>query len=483
MRMVLIGKKFIKSSLIYTVSGMLPMASAILLLPFYISGLSTSDYGILSLYLSFSLLVQILVTFSFDSSLYLHYQEFKNNRKKLDIFVSSAFFFVLILGSIITLFFIIVGPYIFDIFSKGVNKNNISFYPYGLLSVGTAIFQSVIKMYSNLLQSREMPTEYLWFNLITFILIAALTIGGLEVFPSTLAGPVGGRFLALSIMGTLALFKIFTEFGVNADFHFLRSTFNFNISGLLYQVLQWSINYLDRFVMVLFLPIATIGVYDFAIKCLLIFEFIMNGLNSSFYPKVLSSVLGQDTKGSTVEINRYYNGLTAITMLMICGAVLLFPLAMDWFVTKPSYKEALHFIPFISILYFFKPLRLYFAMPYTAIKYTQPLPLYYLLVSILKIGIMLLLVNSIMVYGVIVASGIAMFFEILLLYMGIRKRFAVKINYFKLIWIPSILAVVVLVFSYIYSGRNVGIVNVGYIFLCLALLATAYRNELKLQLK
>ena len=81
------------------------MASALILLPFYIQYLSTEVYGALQIYLAFSLLVQILVTFSFDTSVYIHYHEFKNDPKKLSVFISSAFVFMLLIGAVISVFF------------------------------------------------------------------------------------------------------------------------------------------------------------------------------------------------------------------------------------------------------------------------------------------------------------------------------------------------------------------------------------------
>ena len=75
------------------------MASAIILLPLYIHHLSTELYGALSVYMVFTLLVQIVVTFSFDTSVYIHFQELKGDQKKLSAFMSSAFVFMLMIGS------------------------------------------------------------------------------------------------------------------------------------------------------------------------------------------------------------------------------------------------------------------------------------------------------------------------------------------------------------------------------------------------
>ncbi|PGH39641.1 MAG: hypothetical protein CRN43_07835, partial [Candidatus Nephrothrix sp. EaCA] len=76
-------KRFLKNSFLYTLSGALPMASAFLLLPFYLKHLTPSVYGEFSICLACSVFVQTIVVYSFDSSVYIHYHEFKNQPDKL----------------------------------------------------------------------------------------------------------------------------------------------------------------------------------------------------------------------------------------------------------------------------------------------------------------------------------------------------------------------------------------------------------------
>src|SRR5688572_12967699 len=104
------------------------MASAFLLLPFYIHYLSTANFSVLSIFLSFSILVQILTTFSYDATLYIHYHEYKSDPSKLSRYVSSALLFVGGNGLLFLLFFLLAGEFLTDLIFKG---ENLSFYPYG----------------------------------------------------------------------------------------------------------------------------------------------------------------------------------------------------------------------------------------------------------------------------------------------------------------------------------------------------------------
>lgn len=221
----MISRKFIKSSLIYTIAGALPMASAIILLPFYIDQLSIDQYSELAIDLAFSLLVQVLVTYSFDSSLYIHYHEFKHDRKKLSVFVSSSFVFMLLIGLGVGLILTVTGDFLFSLVLKDSAS---AFFPFGFAAIGIGIFQALFRVYSNLNQTQEKPEVYLVTNILMFSLIALFTVVGLFIFPSSLIGPVHGRLLASAIVGGIALYKIFREFGFNFDFQWLRKSFNFN---------------------------------------------------------------------------------------------------------------------------------------------------------------------------------------------------------------------------------------------------------------
>lgn len=474
----MISRQFIKSSFIYAVAGSLPMASAVVLLPFYVAYLSTELFGALAIYLALSMLVQIVVTYSFDTSLYVHYHDFKTDKEKLSRFISSCFIFMLLLGAGVAGIAALTGEFVF---TTVFTNQSLPFFPYGMLSVITGAFQALFKVNTSLLQSREQPDRFFWSNLVNFSLIAVLTIGGLKLFPNSLAGPVVARAIAAVVSGTGSLIRMYSEFGFRFDYPLLRSTFGFNTYSFIYQLQLWAVNYFDRILMVFFLPLERVGIYDFAFKCMLIVEFAINGLFNSFYPKVLSKVAEQHDKGTSIEINRYFHGLTAAAVLLVAGCIFLFPVVFGFFSVNPGYREALAFIPFIGLIYLLKPLRLYTAMPYSVLKYTKPLPVYYLLVTAVKISVMVLAIPVLDVYGVIAASAGALLVEILLLYYGSRNRFAFNnLNGYKLIAVPVVFGLVVLFTELSRIPVSATLVHLVYVMVALALLLWVYRNEFRL---
>jgi O-antigen/teichoic acid export membrane protein len=475
--MIRISTSFLKSSFIYTVAGSLPVASALILLPFYSANLLTSDFGALSVYLSFTLLIQYVTTYSFDISLYIHFHEFRNEPKKLSSFVSSAFILMLMIGAAVATVLTIGGDILFKLI---FSEKSISFYPYGLLASATGIFQALFKVHSNFVQSRERPDIFLWSNVISFFFIVVFTIIGLYFFPQSLAGPVGGRFIAGILMGIWALARIFGEFGVHFNYPLLRSSFSFNLYTFIYQLLQWVINYFDRILLLFYISLSTIGIYDFGVKCLLVIEFVLNGLHNSFYPKVVSAIMGQAEKKSTPEINRYYHGFTAVIMVIICLCILAFPWAIETFVSRKEYHSVTAYLPYLSLIYIFRAIRLYFAVPYGILKHSKPLPAIYIVVSALKVAGIILLVAYYGIYGIVIASVASAVLEILLLKYVIRQKFVFRFNFYKIVGAPLLLFLMIVILEPLYGTTSPYLLHSFYLVACVGMLWWIYRNDLKL---
>lgn len=455
------------------------MASALLLVPFYMVDLTTDNFGALSVCLAFSLLVQLGVTYSFDSSLYIHYHEFKNDKAKLSAFVSSAFVLMMLIGLSLAIILLPSGAYILSLFTE---KNDLAFFPNGWLAIGGGIFQALFKVHSNFLQSREKPETFFWANLILFSAIVVFTLVGLNLFPETLIGPLGGRLLALALASIWVLFRIFREFGFHFDLPLLGTSFSFNFYSFIYQIQQWVINYFDRILMMFYLPLSSVGVYDFAIKSLVGVELIMNGLHSAIIPKVIKLVTAKEPKGTSLEINRYYHGFIAVVMITVCASIWIIPMAIEWlgtYLNRPDYIRATSILPYIAVLYIGRTVRLFFGLPYSILKYTKPLPVIYTLVSIVKIGGMVLLIQDFGVMGVIISTAASILVEILLLYVLSKNRFDFRFNGYKIIVAPAVLIATVLICESTVLYNYQSLRHFIYCVLCAIVLALVYRVELK----
>ena len=158
------------------------------------------------------------------------------------------------------------------------------FFPYGYACLAIGIFQSFFKIHNSLLQTRQEPVVFFWANLLSFSIIAGLTVLGLTRYPDSLMGPLGARLCAAVVSGGWAIGRMLREFGLAFDYPLMRASLSFNFYTFIYQLQQWVMNHFDRFLVAIFLPLSQVGVYSFAVQCLMVIEFVVNGLFTSFYP-------------------------------------------------------------------------------------------------------------------------------------------------------------------------------------------------------
>jgi O-antigen/teichoic acid export membrane protein len=223
-----------------------------------------------------------------------------------------------------------------------------------------------------------------------------------------------------------------------------------------------------------------LGIYDFTIKCLLILDFVISALFNSFFPKILSKTAGEKVAKTSIEINRYYNGLTAAIMIMVCGAILTLPVAITLLVKKPGYGDSIYLIPFASLVFLLRGMRFYFGLPYSVMKYNKPFPIIFLIVSSAKVVLSILLIQRFGIYGAIGATIGSSSLEILLVWLWMKDRFSYTFNPYKLIVAPlTLLATILLLEPWL--GRTYPIpVHLGYAMLTAISLVWLYRNELPL---
>jgi hypothetical protein len=80
---------------------------------------------------------------------------------------------------------------------------------------------------------------------------------------------------------------------------------------------------------------------------------------------------------------------------------------------------------------------------------------------------------------VITAAWVGYAVEILVLYFGVRNKFELRFNAFKLVIAPIVMAIVILVAEPLFGNASPILVHGLYILVAFGLLSWAYRNELK----
>jgi O-antigen/teichoic acid export membrane protein len=476
----MISNKLIKSSLIYTLIGALPLISAFFLLIFYTNYLTTADYGTFVIYISFTAFMQILANLGFDTFISVSYFESKHDRQLLKSRIGTISGYLIIWGLFTVAIFSIFGEPLFKVIFQ---SKDIFFFPYGLMSVVTAFANSYFKTYTNLLISQEKATRFAFVNIVNFIMTITFSLVGLYMFPFTLIGPMWGRLLS-----GIGIFIIaFISFAKESDLRFrfgeeLKHALRFSLPVLIFFLLSWSISNIYPFIMKRFLTLQDIAIFGLAIQFTYLIEFTLNGMSSSIYPKVYGIIQDRQLTGSTPELNKYFSGFNAVTLLIIPASTFFIPLLMPLLISK-DYEASFVFLSILNIGFVSRGLYNYFLTPVYLFKKTAVLPKMYFITAILQIILSIVLIRYYGIWGAVAVNLIIKIVQNLFLYLASRKFFSFKFNMFKFVWLPLIVTLAVIGSEYFLSRHNLHFIRFSQMIFSYLLVYIFYRNEVKILIK
>jgi len=471
----MISKNLIKSSLIYTIIGALPLASAFLLLIFYTNYLTTADYGAFVIYISFTGFVQILINLGLDAYIGVSYFESKHEKVTLRAKIGTITGYLLIWGLFIIAVFSLLGNNLFNVIFQ---SKDIFFYPFGFMAVITAFCNSFFKTYTNLLINQEKPTRFAIVNMANFILTIGFSLTGLFMYPYTLIGPMWGRLLSGIGIFIIAFISLSKESAIKAKMgDELKQTLRFALPVLVFFLISWSISNIYPFIMKYFMTLQDVAIFGLAIQFTLLVEFVLNGMSNSVSPKIFGLIIDKKLTGSTPELNKYFSGFNAFALLIIPASTFFIPLLLPLLISK-DYEASFIFLSALNIGFASRGLYNYFLAPIYLFKKTKVLPKIYLATAFLQIIISIFLIKQFGIWGAVAANLITKVIQNFFLYLAARKFFTFSFNSFKFIWLPLIITVTIIGSEYFITTNNLHVIRLLQMAFSYLLVYFFYKNEI-----
>jgi O-antigen/teichoic acid export membrane protein len=199
-----------------------------------------------------------------------------------------------------------------------------------------------------------------------------------------------------------------------------------------------------------------VGIFDFTVKCSLLIEIFQTGLASAVAPKVYAMLKEQNLSESTMEFNRYYNGYTAASLLVIPLLSVVFPVLVPLIVKNEIYYQSFVFLGILSIGFVTRGLYSMFLMPIYFYKHTKVLPKIFAFIAIIQIIVSVVFIKYFGLLGAVWANFITKIVQVVFLYFEGRKFFHFKFNLIKQIYLPMICILIVLLMeSFIPKEYNI----------------------------
>ncbi|MEI6059575.1 MAG: oligosaccharide flippase family protein [Bacteroidota bacterium] len=475
----MIRRQFISESLIYTITGALPLASGLVLLPFYTNWLTSDQFGMLALYIAITMFMQILFNFGFDNYIGISYIDNKSTPEVQAEIIGTIVLSLLILGAFIIGSATVFGESIFSVFNNSSSeKTQLLFFPYGFMALVTAFFNSIFKTYTSLLIYQQRSGKYMFMNLLNFILTISISLTWLSLNKFSLEGPMWGRLLSGSGIFLMAISLFHKEYRLRFSGKYWILFRKFCTFLVIYQLFSWILSNIDKFVIGYYLSPTEVAIFDFAFKCLVVIEFLQNGISSAIIPTVFNHWAKESMEIGTADVRRYFNGFSALSIIAIPVYCLVVPLLVPLFVTKVIYYQSFHFLPILGLGFMLVSLRQIYSFPLLAKKRSDLLTVAFAYSAIVQLVLTVIGVKYFGIWGAVWASFLTKPFQIFFMYMQSRKVMHIELSLKKQIILPLSVSVVVLSIFLILNPANYYSILVLYSLVAFIFTYVYYRHEI-----
>jgi O-antigen/teichoic acid export membrane protein len=449
----MISKGFLKSSIVYTIGGALPMVAGIVLLPFYTNNLNDLHFLQVAFYISIALLFQILFTFSLDTFFGVKYTQLTGKPEKQKAFIGTTAILLILIGLFWLLVMALSGNALMNVIFR--SDYEMEFWPYGFYSILTAFFNSYFKTCTNALIYLRKPVLFLSMNLINFIFTLLISIGGLKLFPESIIGPMYGRLLSGLIIFVMAHI-VFARFGIfKFEKEFLPEIKQFCVPFLFFVLSAWILSQIDRFMLQSYIDKVDLNTYDLVLKCFFGIEFLQNSLSAVIFPKLYEIWNKQERLHTTKESNRYFNVFTAVNIVQLIVFCIAIPILYKLLITKQSFYDAASYIGILAAGYGLRSILNFYLSTILFSKNTLTLLKIFGTSALFQIAITYFTAKQFGLIGVIYAGILTKVLQVVLSAVLTQKIFVYEFNFFKIYMIPVLYLMVNVAQFYFFPGYDV----------------------------
>lgn len=434
--------ELIKNTIIILVGKVATQFISFFLLPLYTSYLSTSEYGIVDLIITYISLLVPVVTLQEEMATFRFLIDSRNNIENKQKVIYNSLKVICISALSFILFYGIICAFIDIPFKIYILANIIvTMFSGLLLQIARGLGRNIVYSFASFLTG----VSTLIFNIV-FIVI--LGIGAKGILISTI---LANMICILVIFFSLKIYQ-----NINIKFESKEITtemIKYSLPLVPNGISWWIVNVSDRTIISTMLNVAANGIYAVSTK----------------FSSVLSSLFGifsmSWTESASIHINdndrdEFFSDIAdnviRIFSCLCIGIVAFMPFVFHIFI-KESFNEAYSYIPINLLASFFNCIVGIYSSIYIAKKLTKKVATTSILAAFINIVFNLLFIKVIGVYAACISTVIAYLSMAIYRHFDLKKYVSLKYNPLTLILTISAFAIVY-IFYYI-NNRYLNIVS------------------------
>lgn len=334
--------KTAKHSVIFGLGRLMSRVVGLILIPIYTRFISPSEYGILAIILMVGSMVVISLEMGLNTAVFRYYFKFTEEKKRI-LVISNVFFYILVLGMVITAILIFASESISSLFLKTPY-----YAPYFVLMLVTMYLRVLKNVPLAVLRAREKSIIYSMLSILDLIAGIVLNIYFVVILKRGVMGILEAGFIVGVITTPLFLIFIRRDIYLHISRNLLAKLLKFGLPLVPANMAILVLTLSGRYFLTVFSSLKQVGLYALGQKLGLIISILLVQPFQLIWPTMMYSVSGEK------HANVYYSRILTYFLIIIGGVALIlsaFSKEFTALIASPDYLRAYKVIPFIAFSY------------------------------------------------------------------------------------------------------------------------------------
>lgn len=275
--------------MVYTASDVLQKGAALLLIPLYTRYLGSDGYGVLTVVAALNGFLAILFMLSLQGAVTRYYFEYQDHPERLRVFWGTQITFILIVTAIAGGILLTFGRWLL-----APLVGSVSYSPYVVLGILTAMAQPLFQVLLAILQVREQAPLYAILNLVNFAINVTLAVAFVVFFGWGATGPLTAALVTAVIFLGVSLWLVRRDVRLGIDRSCLTAGLRYSLPLVPHALAGTVMAMADRLLINGIAGTSSAGIYAVAFQMALPVLLLTDSVNRAYVPIAMGALKTDD---------------------------------------------------------------------------------------------------------------------------------------------------------------------------------------------
>ena len=436
------SKELVKNTIIIFLGKACTQLVSFFLLPLYTTYLTTADYGIVDLIITYVSLLVPVITIQLEMSAVRFLVDNRTNEKEISKIITNILYCIISFSLLFTLIYLVLNRFI-----------RIQYNWYILFNILVTIFSNLMLQTSRGLGDNKTysmgsflaGTTTVVFNV---ILIVMINIGAKGMLISSIMANI------VAFMYVFLKLKIYKY--INSKLYsksFIKKSLKYSWPLVPNSISWWVVSASDRTIISYILGVSANGIYAVSNKFTAIVSSLLNIFSLSWTESASLHIEDDDrNQFFSNAINKILKILLSFILIIIAVMPLVFKMLIN-----EQYKEAYLYIPILMLSTIFNGVVIVYSGIYIAKKLTKQVAATSIMAAVLNIAINLIFIKFIGLYAAAISTMLS--YLIMAMYRHYDLKKYINIKYEKGLIIRNIIVFTIAIIIYYINNFYINIVG------------------------